>query len=395
MGKYFILQCKRLCRCLPGAILAALILLGGLGAVFSLTMARNSDLQENRQISVALVGYTEDPLLEMGLSMLQSMDSTRYSIKVLMMEESEAQMALITGGIAAYAIVPEDFVDLAMQGQVEPLELVYSAGSVGLSSFFKEDISMVISDLVLCSERGVFAMSEAAAASGEKPWDLMNDMSFRYVDYILVRDRAYQVAEIGIGNELNFSAYLLCGFSVLFVLLCCLSFAPIMITADLSLNRMLSAKGRKAAGQSAAEYFAYFLALLILIVFSLALLACFTEIPFFDAVLHVIPVVLMTAAFSYFLYTLATDLVGGVILQFFISLFLCFLSGCLYPVYFFPVSVQKLASYLPTGIARAQLAGIVTGSSTVSATIQLLLYSLLFVAAASLLRRYRVKGGNT
>lgn len=393
MGKYFLLQCKRIGRYLPGAILAALILLGGLAAVFSLTMQKNNDLAENKKVSVALVGYTEDSFLQTGLAMLQSMDSTRYTIEVLMMEESEAEKALISGSIAAYARIPDGFVDLAMQGKIIPLDLVCSAGSMGLSSVFKEDISRVISDLLLSSERGVFAMSDAAVASGVRPWDHMNDMSFRYVDYILARDRAYSVTELGIGNELGLSSYLLCGFSVLFVLLCCLSFAPVMITTDMSLNRMMSAKGRNFAGQSIAEFLAYFLALSVLMGILLLLLACFTELEFLHVLLHLIPVILMAASLSYFLYTLSTDMVGGVILQFFISLFLCFISGCLYPVYFFPVSIQKLAAYLPTGIARGQLAGIVTGNSTASATFALLFYSLLFVTAAAILRCIRIKEG--
>ena len=65
------------------------------------------------------------------------------------------------------------------------------------------------------------------------------------------------------------------------------------------------------------------------------------------------------------LYTLSGDLVGGVLLQFFLGVAMCFVSGCLYPVYFFPESVQHLAQYLPAGLARSHLAGYITGDGAV------------------------------
>ena len=94
----------------------------------------------------------------------------------------------------------------------------------------------------------------------------------------------------------------------------------------------------------------------------------------------ILPVLLLAAAFSFMLYALSRDLIGGVMLQFFVTVILCFVSGCLYPVYFFPVRVQQIAQWLPTGIARAQLASCITYSAPAQTLPMLLGYSAVFIA---------------
>ena len=70
--------------------------------------------------------------------------------------------------------------------------------------------------------------------------------------------------------------------------------------------------------------------------------------------------------------------VSFVLLQFFLSTALCFVSGCMYPVYFFPVSVQRVAAWLPAGLARSQLASCITGENDVQTLLLLLAYALVF-----------------
>ena len=100
----------------------------------------------------------------------------------------------------------------------------------------------------------------------------------------------------------------------------------------------------------------------------------------------------MVASFSFLLYELTADLISGVLLQFFVTLCLCFISGCLYPNFFFPEIVQKIAAVLPAGIARMQLAGCITGEISPHLTQGLLGYSVMFLAIALLIRLYKVKG---
>ena len=85
---------------------------------------------------------------------------------------------------------------------------------------------------------------------------------------------------------------------------------------------------------------------------------------------------------------------GGVLLHFFGTLTLCFVSGCMYPVYFFPVALQKVSAYLPTGLARAQLSSCITGKTEFLTGLLLILYGILFLLLSVLLTRKRLRGGH-
>ncbi len=380
-------------RYLIGALLAALVLLGGLFAVFSLLVQQSVAQENNQKFDVAIVGYTDDPFLQMGLNALTAFDSSRFSLNILQMETQEAAGALARGEIAAYVVVPDNFVDNAMRGEILPLQFVSTTGAAGLVSIFKSELTGVFSQILLSAQKGVYGMAEVIEDNDKSYGNIMDDMSIRYATYVFSRDKLYSVDELGIADALGLEGYLLCGLSVLFLLLCCLPYAPLMIRKDTALARMQAAKGRPAFRQCLVDMAVYTLALFAMLLILLLIGVCIMgdKLPFLSVVLAAIPVVILAAALSYMLYCLSTDLVGGILLMFFTTLALCFVSGCLYPVYFFPVRVQQIAAWLPTGLARTQLAGCITGVPAGLTSLWLLLYSLLFFLVGSFVSVRRIK----
>lgn len=394
MGKYFCLQGKRLSRILPGALLAALVLLGGLLLVFRLTVEKDAAAAENQKFRVAMVGCTDDPFLQAGMTAISGFDSARFSLDIRQMDREQAERALSKGQIAAYVEIPQGFIDEAMMGNILPLKFVSTTGAAGLTSIVKDEITDVIASVLRESQKGVYGMEHAVRDNGLRLGDNMNVMALRYTEYILARDKLYSLVELGIGDALGLEAYLLCGLSVLFLCLCCLPFASGLIRRDVSLQQMLSAKGQSAWMQTLAEFTAYLGCLLAMVLVLLlgVELAASGAFPFWGALIRVLPVVLMVAAMSYMLCCLSTDLTGGVLLQFFTVLAMCFVSGCLYPVYMFPTGIQKAAEWLPTGIARSLLSGCVTGQGMGLMPVWLVLYAGVFLLVGGFVTRYRIKG---
>lgn len=396
MGSYFYLQLKRLLRYLPGAVCAVLVLLLALSIALSMLVRTDSAAEENQKVRIAMVGTAEDSILQMGLAALRSFDSTQFALELVELDsEEQARLQLKQGVLAAYICIPDGFMEEALNGNIQPLKFVSTTGSSGLVTVFKEEVSRVISGVLLDSQKGVYGMQKAMRDNdignrGEQ----MTYLALRYVEYVLARDRVYRVDTLGIGDALQLTEYLVCGLSVLLLHLCCLPFAPLMIRRDLSLARMLSAKGIGAAAQALCDFFVYALGILALTVLTLtaAVLIPGMEFTAEDALAllwQCLPVLLTVAAFSFMLYTLSGDLIGGVLLQFFLSAAMCFVSGCLYPVYFFPAEVQRLAEHLPAGLARSQLAGYITGES--GAALPLLGYTAVFCAVGVVARARAVR----
>lgn len=389
MGKYLYLQCKRVARFLPGAICIILILMAGLLLAYTMMTSAMTESDDNQKVQVAICGDMDDPFLQMGMSAIMAFDNSRFSLDVQILEESEAVKALSDGLVAAYVVVPPGFMDAAMSGHLMPLKMVTTTGAAGLVSIFKDEVTAVITTIVLESQKGVFGMMDGFVKyEVEYQQKLVDELAFGYVGFILNRSEAYYLQELGIADELSFTTYLLCGLSVLLILLACLPFAPLMIRKDQALSRILSAKGKACWKQCLCNFAAYLLGLIaiLVILMALAVTVLFVGAPHLLEdlqpgwiVVNALPVLLMAAALSYMLYSISTDLIGGVLLQFFVTAAMCFVSGCMYPVYFFPEGVQKFAAWLPTGIARSQLAGIFTGNFAWDSLGMLLAFSVIFV----------------
>lgn len=389
MRRYFTVQWKRMTKLLPLAVVAALLLCAGIAAArYSLLQTAQAN---DQKFSLALCGSTEDTLVQLGITVLRSMDDTRFSVDILTMTETEALQALEKRDIAAYVVIPEGFVESALYGNVPTMRYVTTAGSAGIAAIFQQEVTQVISDILLSAQKGVYGISDALRDNGlgASAYELMNDLCLEYVELAFLRGQTHTVQVLGIGSGLSLGDYLTCGLSVLLTLLLCLSFAPMLVQRDFALNRMLSAKGKSAAMQALTDFSVFFLGLLLLLaaVFG-ALWVADVRLPIHFG--HILPVAALAASLSFLTFTLAQELISGVLLQFLAGLALCFVSGCMYPVFFFPETIQRLAAWLPTGIAREYLARCITGESPILPLAAAAGYTAVFLAAAVLIRRHRI-----
>lgn len=393
MLKYFFVQFKRLLRYFPGTVLVAvLLMLCLLGAYSGLTAEPTED---EAFVKVAFTGETDHMFLQMGISAVSNFDTTRLAMQVIQMEEDEAREALEKGDISVYIVVPEGFMEAAMQGDLMPLHFVTTANSSSLVTIFKNEITSVVSKILVNSQKGVFAYSEVLGQEGfyKDRGAKMDLMSLEYVDHIITRDRVYTLEELGIGDKLPLQDYLMCGFTILLFMMICLPFGPMLISGDPSLGRVLKSRGIHPMMQLLAEFLSYTLFLGAMFCLLVAIAAPQLGFPSIGRWLPaILPVVLMVAAFSFMLYSCADHIISGMLMYFFSALAICFVSGCLYPVFFFPVTLQKLAAWLPTGLARARLSGCLTGSDPDHSGVLLIAYSMVFLAVSAFVRYRRIKG---
>ncbi len=403
---YFYLQLKRVFKIFPFVIAVSLVLALGLVVFLSGYIKSDQESEEKQMFGVGIVGDTEDSYLGLGINALQTFDSSRFAIDIVEMTEDEAKESLIKGDIAAYAVVPDGFVKHALRGEILPLKYVSTDGAVGITTIFKDEITKVISEMLIHSQKGVYGMEQIADDNGADGGKLMNDLSIKYVDLILSRSNIADVEIVGVSDGLSLPGYFLCGIITLFLMMFGITCAPIFVKGDMSLSRVIAAKGITPAKQVIAEFFAYFIVLMIIVllivtglgVVSLSGLELIPEliglevIDFVDIAVRFIPLTAMLAAFHFILYEITSGIVSGVLLQFLTVVSLAYVSGCLYPVNFLPESMQKLSNVLPSGLARSHVSGCVSYSDPSGAVPGILLYFALFISGAILIRKYKIEG---
>lgn len=376
MGKYFLLQLKRLLKLLPLVLCVTVVLFSCLMIVYNMFLQLDQEKESNSKIAVAVVGDTEDPFIQMGISALTNMDTSRFMLEIRAMDRESATKELERGKVSVVAVIPDGFFEEALMGKILPIEYISAHGAASFVSAFKDEITVVVTDILLAAQKGIYGT-----------WDIMWDLGYRdtmqqavdaisiqYAANVFSRANGYTVRELGISDGLDMQGYLLCGLCVLFLMLITLSFAPVLIKKDHSLHHALCAKNMGYHKQFFMEILAYLLALVILIacIFLGGLLAAelfnfhigtFLPVGVGTLIGNVLLVVIMIGCFSFFIYELCDQLISGILLAFFLTLGLCFAGGCLYPPYFFPESIQNIASVLPTGLARSLIASCLTGQS--------------------------------
>lgn len=391
---------------MPLLLLSVGILTGSLLLLLGALLRADAQGEEKTRVRIAVVGNSEENYMKIGLVALESIDNSRFALDLTPMSEEDAVAALKKREIAAYVFFPDGFIQDAINGKVTPLSYVTYGGSAGLTALFEREITEVISDFALYSQKGTYGSSAALRETGYKG-DLsarMNEISLRYVSLILNRTEWYDVTELGVSDSLGFAPALGCGFAVFFLFLMTLPFALLFGRGEDSLGRVLAAKGfgdvRRTLADGGALLTGVFAAVLSVggiawiagLVFadSLSVLPSGGEL--FLLLLRSLPVLFAVSAFGLMIFSFAGHAVSGILLHFLLSLILAYGSGCLYPVYALPEGMQVFARYLPTGVARSYFAACLTGDSALLSGAVLLLYGTGFFAVTVLARRVRRKG---
>ena len=401
MCTYFLLQLKRVGKLMISVGLVTVILFSGLLLVFNGIMQSFSDKDANTKLRIGVVGEAEDSYLDMGVAALQSIDSSRFAIEVLPMEENDARSELEAGNLAAYVVIPEGFTDAALEGRVLTIDYVTTVGSRGLVSMFKEEITTVISDIVLSCQRGMYGIEGALKPLNMKYGSHMNKLSRSYVELVLLRSATYELDELALRDKLGLEGNLFCGICIVLFALATLPFGQLLIKHDLSLDRLLASKRKGVMYCTTLEYFAFFVGFVLVILVSLRLSVFVLEIVGIDLgwllgqfsvlkLLKLLPALLMISSFAFLIYGLSDNLVSGILIQFFVSVFMCFLGGCMYPVAFFPDALQMVARWLPHYAARNCVTELLSGVTQWGNVLVLLGCSAAFLSLSVVLRNFKM-----
>ncbi len=405
---YASLQLRRAGRLYPSVLLITVatllvILLVGLLALGGFTSG-----EDKQKINDGSVGDISDSYLGVGVFALKNMDSSRFSISFLEMDEAAARKALEERKITGYIKVPDEFIGGIINGENVPATFVTYGGPEGFGSVLTGEITGTVSDLVTECQRAMYAMQDLAWAKGETEelWDKVKTLNIEYIDFILSRTETYGVEPLGIADAVSMGGYYICGVLIFFLLLWGISAGRFFTGRNADMQRQLASRGMGAMRQVWCEYIAFLAAM----VFTLLILALLAGIPvshsdfgirelygasFFSPmgfIITGIPVFVMLAAMQFFLYELTSSTVSALLLQFLAALGMGYLSGCLYPITFFPVALQRLGAMLPAGVGFSYLRQSLYTVPDDSTWLALVLYTALFLGAAALVRKSRMAG---
>lgn len=406
MNRYLFLQLKRYAKIIPLILTVMFVIFVCISTILNAMVDKFNSGEEQQMFKVAITGDTDGDYISLGLAAAQTIDDMRFSMEFLELDEAEAEKLLKKGEISAYVVLPENFVDNAIAGKVDKIRFVTTSGDRGITTMLKNELTTLITELVVYSQKGAYGLNSALKENGSpdrKRWDLVDKISIDYVELVFHRGDMIGEKSMGISDGLGFSQYYLCGMTILLLMLIGIPFTSLGVKKDTSLESLLVSRGFSVTRQVTLEYIAHYLVLAATAVFML-LCARFMPniisligdeetvsemlVPF---ALRVILSAGLLASINMLVYELADNLVSGVLIHFFTTLSLGYITGCFYPIYSFPSSIQKLSSMLPTGIIRRLLAGVFTDDApTGSLIFAMIVYTVLLLASTVFVRRFKI-----
>lgn len=404
--KYFLLQIKKLIRALPIILIVALLLLSIVLTVLSQFSAYLKSEQEAK-FKIAVVGNTNSRFFNFGMVALKTFDSSRFSIDIELTNEEAAKSQLLSGEISAYIVIPKNFIKNARKGKTVPVTYYTTASTIDISGLMRNEITNVISVLLKESQKGIFGEEQLLIENGyEELSDIKTDeLSIKYIDFIVDRNKMYKTEITGVSYGVDLLHYLIIGQCVIFLCMLTIPFSVLLIRRDNGLVRLLSASGRGPLYSASLEYAAmllsYILSLLILF-FAVFVGSHFidlniissTYIDFGSIWVYLLPIVAMICAFSFAIEEMSGNILSYVTGFFFISMGLCYISGCMYPLYALPPVLRKIAMFTPTGVAGRYISFCVTGDNTGRELAVIIIYTLLFIVIAALTRKHKAARGD-
>ena len=404
LPSYFSLQLKRAARLLP-RMLAVTLLLAVLSAMSALILARlNEDDASQKRIRIGVAGDSGEEILSQALDLLQSVDSSRFSIGFERMEEAEGRRLLAKGELNGLVLFPDGFAEALWYGEHRPVTYLTNAAGSDVGSLMTRELVETISSLILETENAVYGAQALVRDQipDQDPYRAGDQLVIRYASAILDRERLYGLELSDAGDSLSLAGYYLCGLSLVFVLLWSVSCSPLFSRRSRELGQVLSAEGFGAAAQVLCEFVAFFL--LLLCAMAVAGLLAFLLLGRFGVVIPelqraegsalsllpaLLPPALMLCAFQFLLYELSGSAVSGVLLQFLSAVVQGYLSGCFYPSSFFPEGLRRFGALLPAGVGMEYLRSELLSLPENSAKVLVWAYLLLFLLLSLLLRRRR------
>ena len=413
-GTYLKAQFKRIRQLFPMFMTAFAFLAGCLGVLAVLLLGADAGQEKKQTVKIGMAGSTEGSYLGFGIEAIQSLDSSRFAIELLRTEsEEEAREALKRGELSAYLSIPEGYVEALVRGENPQIAYVTTGDGAGIGSMVMRELLNTVSTLITESQSTIYCTQKLLRDRGRQ--DMVQEVTerlyLRYVDLILGREEIYELELTGVSGGLSFPEYYACAMIIVLLTLWGVAVAPLFTQRDISLCRLLHAKGLTAGKQVLAEYLAY--AVLLYGVFLAAALLEGAAAVFYGAsasltegtamavsiekaaekvlspdwIMGMLPVVLLIAAFHLCVWEWIPNPATGAPIQFLGAVGMGYLSGCYYPITFFPEKIQIIAPFLPTGAAMGYGGKLLAGESAWRETAVLGVYVLGCLAAAIFRRK--------
>lgn len=353
------------------------------------------------QITIAVTQEEQNLLTNLAIQYIQGMESIASTCKFLVVSDDEAFAMLQEGEAAAVLVLPKGMIDGIMNGSNVPVQ-VYFPENAGIESALLKELTDAGVQMLRVAQAQIYGIYDTAKNYGalEQLSVLEGDIDSYNLAFALERLALFQTQEISSTGALSAIQYAAASGVVFFLLLLGMACYPVMQPYSPAVQGQLQRQGigigRQCIGKwlcgacsMGIGFFGFYLVLKALFG-ALGYEAWMPETGIRQGVVCVI-ILLCITTFIYFIFQLAGNGTAAILLLFFLSVVMLYCSGGFLPSVFLPKTLQKIGGFLPTTYLIEAAGSLYLGETPGRIIGILLLYTVLFWAAAYIIRK-NVKG---
>lgn len=405
--RYLKVQLQRTVKVYPVIIAFTIITALVMMLLLSSMLIVDAESTRTSKINIGLVGDTTETYLDIGFVAIQELDSTKHYINFVNYDtETEAAAELKKGGLFGYIVIPEGFVESVASGENKKLTYVADNSPASFGPLLINELVKLVSDLVIEAQSSIYAFWDIGDSAGvESISDFAEALNLKYIAVTFDRESYYTVQFIGIGEGLVLTNYYFHAFLILLMMLWGMVCVALRVRTDMAMPRLMKFRGISEVGQTVCDYLPFFLVIYIgtlLLTSAMALFGSKMGITPINQpadvadwlmfAVKLIPAVAVVSSLQYFCYEFCTNIISGVLVQLVTIVGCGYASGFFYPLSSYPLSVQKIAEYLPTRVAFNYTSTYFCNNDNQSSVAFCLLYAVLLLALSVAVRSLRMRG---
>ena len=355
------LNIKRAFRALPQLIFGATALIFLVSAVAfcgnKFLYGAISEVATSQKYPVAIIMEDDSYLAGKVTDTLLDMKEVSENLDIHFTTKEDAISMLENGQILAAVHIPKDTADNIINGTNTPMNIIFPEDS-GFEAIIIKELSECVTTMLSSAQAGIYSIYDFYGdmdADDEIDGALLR-MNLKYIQIASTGNKMFEKTVVTATGAIPIMTYYICGALVLFSLLfgincynCRLSLSSYS-SKRLSLNKTpvlyqgLSSFIAIALGQLTTIAIVSVPAVFILKMFNLhldgaAIVGLIFTIPIF---------ILISSAFVYLISSLTDHIIGQIMITFFVTLSMCFVSGCFIPTIMLPDTLQIISKLLPT-----------------------------------------------
>lgn len=398
------LEWKHTLKLLPGMLLEAILLiciLAGVAYGAGKLIYQNSPIIE---ITIGVVEEEENPITDLMLQYIQSMESVSETCRFQLMSKEEAFSLLEEQKLAAVLVLPSQLVEGILTGENAPVKVYFPEGA-GMESALLKELTDAGVGMLRVAQAEIYGIYDTAQA-----FDALEDLSVLEADinqknlaFALDRLALFQAEKVSATGGLTVVQYYIASGMILFLLLLGMACCPMMQPYTTVMSGQLSRQGIGVVKQCFGKWMCGFGSLVIgftcTIIFAILiiLIAGVENNSFVHKTISewlskvglqqagiILLIIVCVTTFVFLVFQIANSGVTAILALFFLSIVMVYCSGVFLPPVFLPETVQAIGKILPTTYL-IEAAGSLFADNTTDALVGILFgYTIIFGVCAYL-----------